>query len=137
MEGIRLNGSATGMLSGRKKMNRPGGPTLENKEEKLKKACADFESIFIGYMLKAMRRTIPQSGTNRLPGKDIYDTIVDQKVAEDLAKRGGVIGLQEILLRQFRLEVGDQKSDISEQKSEVGDRRSEVRDEGSGNPIPE
>ncbi|MBW2599409.1 MAG: rod-binding protein [Deltaproteobacteria bacterium] len=99
MEG--LNGLSIGAVSKRVETNRPDGQQREIDEEKLKKACADFESIFISYMLKTMRRTIPQSGLNKFPGKDIYTTMIDQKVAEDLAKRGGGIGLQEMLLRQL------------------------------------
>jgi flagellar protein FlgJ len=91
----------TETLSRCEKTGRPDGQLLEIKEEKLKKACADFESIFIDYMLKTMRRTIPQSGTNKFAGKDIYSTMIDRKVAENLAKRGGGIGLQEMLLRQL------------------------------------
>jgi len=106
MEGIKLNGSAIGTLFGCEESNRPGDQQSEISNKKLKKACADFESIFISYMLKTMRRTIPQSGLNNFPGKDIYDTMIDQKVAEDLAKRGGGIGLQEMLLRQLGSGVG-------------------------------
>ncbi|MEA3486366.1 MAG: rod-binding protein [Thermodesulfobacteriota bacterium] len=106
MEGIKLNGSATGTLFGCEEPNRPGGQQSGISEKKLKKACADFESIFISYMLKTMRRTIPQNGLNKFPGKDIYATMIDQKVAEDLAKRGGGIGLQEILLRQLGSGIG-------------------------------
>ncbi|MBW2663532.1 MAG: rod-binding protein [Deltaproteobacteria bacterium] len=107
MEGIRLNTSLTGVVAGREKTNQPDGQHLETKEEKLKKACADFESIFISFMLKAMRSTVSQSGTSRLPGKEIYTSMVDQKVAEDLAKRGGGIGLQEMLLRQLGSGIKD------------------------------
>ncbi len=104
MEEIKLNGSSIVELSGREKMNRPDGQQMGTSEEKLKKACADFEAIFINYMLKTMRSTIPQSGT-KFPGKDIYSAMIDQKVAEDLAKRGGGIGLQKMLLRQLKSEV--------------------------------
>ena len=118
MEEIRLNGLSAEALSGREETGRPAcagtclrathrqaadrpdGQQPEINEEKLKKACADFESIFINYILKTMRRTIPQSGA-KFPGKDIYSSMIDRKVAEDLAKRGGGIGLQEMLLRQL------------------------------------
>ena len=102
MEEIKLNGLPTEALSRSEKMNRPDGQQRGTSEEKLKKACADFEAIFINYMLKTMRSTIPQSGTNKFAGKDIYSTMIDQKVAEDLAKRGGGIGLQKMLLRQLK-----------------------------------
>ncbi|MCK4467440.1 MAG: rod-binding protein [Desulfobacterales bacterium] len=112
MEGMgSLNGLSAEALSRREKTNRPDGQKPEISEKKLKKACAGFESIFINYMLKTMRRTIPQSGT-KFPGKDIYSSMIDRKVAEDLAKRGGGIGLQEMLLRQLKSGIGGQGSGV-------------------------
>ncbi len=71
-------------------------------EQELKKACADFESIFIYTMLQKMRRTVPKSGLfHPMTGKDVYTTIMDQKVAEDLAGRGG-LGLQKVLFENIR-----------------------------------
>jgi flagellar protein FlgJ len=71
------------------------------KEEKLKKACADFESIFIYNMLQKMRSTVPKSGLlEGMQGKDTYNSMVDQKVAEDLAGSGGM-GLQKMLFDQI------------------------------------
>ncbi len=113
MEGIRLDGSAIEALSSREETIRPEGQQGEITEERLKKACADFESIFISYMLKTMRRTIPESGVNKFPGKDIYTMLLDQKVAEDLAKRGGGMGIQEMLLHQLG---GTRQSDDKDQR---------------------
>lgn len=117
MEGTgSLGGLSTGIISRREELNRPDQQQIGNSEEKLKKACADFESIFIGYMLKTMRSTVPKSGSN-FPGKDIYDSIVDHKVAENLTKRGGGIGLQEMLLRHLG------KPGIMDQKPAIKDRK--------------
>ena len=72
------------------------------REKKLKKVCADFESIFIYNMLRKMRTTIPKSGLmNEMKGKDTYETIMDQKVSEDLANKGG-IGIQKMLFNQIK-----------------------------------
>lgn len=71
------------------------------KEAKLKKVCADFESIFIYNMLQKMRKTVPQSGLlTEMQGKDTYNTMIYQKVAEDMAKNGG-LGLQKVLFEQI------------------------------------
>lgn len=73
----------------------------EAKEAELRKVCADFESIFIYNMLQKMRSSVPQSGLLReMQGKDAYNAMVDQKVAEDLAGSGGV-GLQKMLYDQI------------------------------------
>jgi len=52
-------------------------------------------------MFKTMRNTIPQSGlTNKMTGKDSYEMMMDQKIAEELAKKGGT-GLQGVLFNQL------------------------------------
>jgi flagellar protein FlgJ len=72
------------------------------KDQRLKKACADFESLFIYYMMKNMRSTVPKSGlVQPMQGKETYETIMDQKVSENLADQGGV-GLQKTLYNQLK-----------------------------------
>jgi flagellar protein FlgJ len=72
------------------------------KEKKLRKVCADFESIFTYYMFKTMRQSIPQSGYfKQSPGKDAYNMLFDQKVAEEMANKGKGSGLQQTLFEQL------------------------------------
>lgn len=99
MEEISIKGLSTGVLSKNEGASQRDGQQ-KIREERLKKVCADFESIFINYLLKTLRRTIPESGLDKLPGNDMYAMMFDQKVAEDLSKGEG-IGLQKMLLRQF------------------------------------
>jgi flagellar protein FlgJ len=76
----------------------------ERQEElqKIKKACQDFESIFTYYLLKNMRQTIPRSENSvNLTGKDTYNMIMDQKIAEDVSRRGNGLGLHKILFEQM------------------------------------
>jgi len=74
----------------------------EENDRKLRKSCADFEAIFISYIFQTMRKTIPESQTTtKMPGKDTYTMIVDHKLSEDLARRGG-IGLQKVLYDQLK-----------------------------------
>lgn len=73
----------------------------EDDAAKLKKACSDFESIFIYNLIKSMRKTVPQSGfLGNGPGRDIYEMMFDQKVSENIAKRGA-IGIQTQLFNQL------------------------------------
>ena len=58
-----------------------------------------------------MRSTMPESGMNSFPGKDMYTMLLDQKVAEDLAERGSGMGIQEMLVRQLG---GSRQSDEKE-----------------------
>jgi flagellar protein FlgJ len=77
--------------------------TTTRNEEELRKACADFESLFIYQLLKSMRKTIPEGGflSNKNSWSDACTMMFDQKVAEDLADRGGGLGLQDMLYRQL------------------------------------
>lgn len=73
----------------------------ERKIERLKRVCSDFESLFIYQLMKNMENTIPKSGVLRdMSGKDTYRLIMDEKVAEAIAHRGG-IGLAMILFSQL------------------------------------
>ncbi len=77
-------------------------PEEEEKDRKLRKSCADFEALFISYIFQTMRKTVPESTlTTRMPGKDTYTMIMDHKLSEDLARRGG-IGLQKVLYEQLK-----------------------------------
>jgi len=70
-------------------------------EEALKKACADFEAMFLQMMYKQMKATIPES--NLIPksvGRDIYESMLDEKLVEQAAESGGV-GLADVLYKQL------------------------------------
>jgi Rod binding domain-containing protein len=92
----------------------------EAKLQKLKKACRDFEAIFISYMLKAMNKTTESSDLfgNGLGG-DIYREIFNEKLAEHLSRTG-----------QFKI------GDIIYQKySDMLNREKESPDSGIANKL--
>ena len=65
-----VKAQATNQEIPQKGIGAAGSEDALKKEKKLKKACADFESIFTYYMFKTMRQSIPQSGyLNRVPVK--------------------------------------------------------------------
>lgn len=78
----------------------PRGPQRESQKE-LRRAAAEFESLFINQMLKSMRETIGKSelfhGGN---AEDIYASMLDTELSKNMAKAGG-IGLADMLLRQL------------------------------------
>jgi flagellar protein FlgJ len=85
-----------------KNTGRLEGQAPVDKEGKLKKTCADFEYILIYYMFKSMRQSIPKSGYfKQSPGKDTYNMMLDQKIAEELANKGKGAGLQNTLFEQL------------------------------------
>ena len=71
------------------------------RQEKLKKACADFESLFLNYMLKSMRSSVTKGGIagGSEEGK-MFQSMFDEKLADQIASDGG-LGLGEILLQKL------------------------------------
>ncbi len=102
MDDSRINGTPLSLPTAGMKDDAPVITEEKAKQEKkLRKACADFESILLYQMFKTMRNTIPQSGlTNKMTGKDTYEMMMDQKISEELAKKGGM-GMQKVLFNQL------------------------------------
>jgi len=91
------------------------GERSAEEEKKLKKACADFEAIFISLMFRTMRQTVPTSGYFKaMPGKDVYNMVMDQKLAEELAHRGGGLGIQKLLYNQLNKPMNTDKEGASD-----------------------
>ena len=69
--------------------------------ERLKQACEDFESIFVGFMLQQMRQTVPQ---NDLFGggsaEQLYTSMMDSELAKSISHKRG-LGLANQMYRQL------------------------------------
>ncbi|MDY6949941.1 MAG: rod-binding protein [Thermodesulfobacteriota bacterium] len=75
---------------------------IAKQDTEVRKACAEFESLFIFYLLKEMRETVPKSGLmGGGTGEDIYTSMLDSQMAREMSSKGG-IGLSTILLDQLR-----------------------------------
>jgi peptidoglycan hydrolase FlgJ len=70
-------------------------------DKKLKKVCADFESMLVFQLLKTMRQTIPKNGLLKPSQGKTYEMMLDQKIADDLAHKGQGLGLQKMLYNQI------------------------------------
>jgi flagellar protein FlgJ len=70
--------------------------------DKLKKACTEFESLFITYMLKSMRTSIAGEGQflNNNAGKMIQ-SMFDENLSLEIAKGGGM-GLTDMLFERLK-----------------------------------
>lgn len=65
--------------------------------KEIKAVCQEFESLFLNYMLKEMRSTVPKS--DLLDGgqaERIYTSMFDERLSQELAQKGG-IGLAQML----------------------------------------
>jgi flagellar protein FlgJ len=71
------------------------------KDAKLRQACADFESIFVNYVLRSARKALPQQGFfhHTREGK-IYESMMDEQMARSVAGGRG-LGLGELLYEQL------------------------------------
>lgn len=97
----------------------------ERDNAELKKAVAEFESLFINQMLKTMRESVLKGdmfhGGN---GEEVYSSMLDEELSRVMASAGG-IGLHKVLLEQFS------KGVTQEAMEPVRDRA-----EASGGPAP-
>jgi len=79
---------------------------IDTKREasELKRACQQFESLFLQHLLKVMRESVHK--TRLLDGgrgEELYRSVLDQEVAMRMASAGG-IGLAKILYDRLRTE---------------------------------
>jgi|DewCreStandDraft_4_1066084.scaffolds.fasta_scaffold03643_8 flagellar protein FlgJ len=79
---------------------------VENKNktenmQQLEKVTREFESIFLSYMLKQMRKTIPEDPLfGNSIAKDIFYDMYNDAISKELSIAGG-IGLAKILYNQL------------------------------------
>lgn len=77
------------------------GAASDSNDRELEKACHQFESLFVKYMLQTMRDTIPE---NNLFGggqaEKIYTGMLDDEVAQSVSQQRG-IGLAAIMYAQM------------------------------------
>ena len=76
------------------------GKAAAGKPDSLAAASQHFESLFLGVMLKEMRKTVPESGLLKSDALDTYQQLFDQQVALSLSRAGG-IGLAKQLTTQL------------------------------------
>jgi len=88
--------------------------------EALKGAATQFESMFIGMMMKSMRDATPQDGMLDSQESKTFTGMLDQQMSQKLAKRG--IGLADVLVRQLTVQQKGQQlmQDMNKQALGIG-----------------
>ncbi|MGE4264726.1 MAG: rod-binding protein [Desulfovibrio sp.] len=76
------------------------GPGNASKQ-KLRKACTDFEAVFISKIWEKMRATLPKDGLLHSPQEEMYRSMFDREFTEKMAADGG-IGLGDMLYNQLK-----------------------------------
>ncbi|MBN2420153.1 MAG: peptidoglycan DD-metalloendopeptidase family protein [Deltaproteobacteria bacterium] len=75
---------------------------VEERDNKLKEACKQFESVFVYEMLKSMRNSIPK--TDLFSGgqaEEIYQSMLDQELSKNMAGQGSN-SIANILYQQLK-----------------------------------
>ncbi|MCD5413753.1 MAG: rod-binding protein [Clostridiales bacterium] len=74
---------------------------IENSKDLLE-ACKQFEAIFLNMMLQQMRSTVGTGGlTEKSQAREIFESMKDEKMTEEMAIDGGGIGLAKQLYQQL------------------------------------
>lgn len=72
----------------------------DGKEKELRKACQDFEAVFISKLWKGMKSTVPKEGYLHSKQEEQYMSMFDRQFAEKMAQAGG-IGLADMIYAQL------------------------------------
>jgi peptidoglycan hydrolase FlgJ len=73
------------------------------KEKELQEACAGFEAIFLHTMIKSMRETLPGNALFKdSHGMNMYKSMYDQHLADELSKGKTSIGVKQFLYNQLK-----------------------------------
>ena len=99
----------------------------QKKDERLKQACADFESILLDSMFQSMRKTL--SGTDiygKSLGRDIYESLYYTQISKDLAEEGRGLGLGDMLYQQLNQQSEKKEKIVSPPASAAKDQFQET-----------
>lgn len=88
------------------------GKTAGSREE-VEKTASDFEAVFLTFLLRELRKSIPKSSLlGEDAGRDIYEEMMDGALAEEIVKHRG-IGLKEMLVKALDRASGEPRGDHS------------------------
>lgn len=112
-----LNGIAAG--------HGAAGADPARKSQAAVKVAREFESLFVGMMLKSMRETVGKDGlTGGGHGEEVYSSLLDQEYARAMTQHGG-IGLARMIEQQLNGPVLARTHSRNTVSPEKGSQRSE------------
>lgn len=102
MAGVNLQ---SGLLDQRVALDVQGVESLrraarQSPEEGLRQVSKQFEAIFMNMVLKSMRDAVPASGMFESQGQKLYQSMLDQQLAQTMSGRG--LGLADAMYAQLR-----------------------------------
>jgi Rod binding domain-containing protein len=76
-----------------------------------KKVAREFESVFVGMMLKSMRETVGKDSlTNGGHGEEVYRSLLDQEYAKAISENNG-LGISNLLEKELLKSMPKQNED--------------------------
>jgi len=94
-------------------------PSSTGNADDLRKACSEFESLFIFHLLKEMRSTIPKTGLlSGGRGEAMYTSMFDAEVAREMASQRGM-GLSEFLMARLGTKKGAEEKNQAENEKKA------------------
>ena len=85
--------------------------SADNDPRKMKQACSELESLFVYYLVKEMRATVPKSGLfGGGSAEDIYTSMLDLQLSKDIAEKRG-IGISTALFERLHHQVEKSNKD--------------------------
>ena len=115
-QGSMFSARAEGKLNQLKNEMQSG----ENKDaEELKELAKQFESIFVNLLIKSMRDTLPKDGLISSHSLDMYQSLFDEEVANEMSKtKGKGVGLADVLYSQLG-RMNQEDSDTEKPQQEL------------------
>ncbi len=90
------------MITGIKSETSLASLTPGNQKDELKQTCAEFESLFLNYLLKSMRSSVPEGGfVDQSEESKMFKSMLDEKLADEISANGG-LGLGEIIYQRLK-----------------------------------
>ncbi|MBF2053602.1 MAG: rod-binding protein [Candidatus Sericytochromatia bacterium] len=90
---MKVENTAAAALNGRKPAQPDAG---------LQTAVQDFEALFVGQVMKAMRQTVPEGGLfGHQPQEQMMRDLLDEEWGREIASGRGM-GLAQVLYRQLQ-----------------------------------
>ncbi|MHC8360698.1 flagellar assembly peptidoglycan hydrolase FlgJ [Pseudomonas sp. LS2P72] len=101
--GLGVNSNDSGSYSDLNRLNQLKVGDKDS-DANMRKVAQEFESLFLGEMLKSMRSATDALGQDNplnTPAAKQYQEMYDQQLAVSMSREGGGIGLADVLMRQM------------------------------------
>ena len=122
-DGIGLAGNNSILQVNKQKNTRQGFEDLLKKavdtedSVQLKKACVQFEQLFLQMVFKQMKASVPRS--DFFPSsyaRDVFESMMDEKLMEKAAESGG-LGIAETMFRQLEKQLENKYESFGKDKA--------------------